>query len=81
MKKSHKKAVTADSQGPVYVELDSLFVDDEAKTADLKEQINNLEISLDMIKSLANIGTGENSEIDTINLFFAIRKLCEVGAM
>ncbi len=81
----HKKAVTADSQynkDVSFVDIDDLFVEDEANTADLKEQINNLEISLDMIKSLANLGTySENVPTDELNLFFAIRKLCEVGSM
>ncbi len=47
--------------------------------ASITAEHNNMEVTLDIIKSLANLGTNENDEIDQVNLFFAIKKLCEVG--
>ncbi len=64
------------------IDLDTIFADDEAQLSDLKERVNNLEVSLDIIKSLANVLLGMDIEDkDEYNVIAAMHKLCEVGHM
>ncbi len=63
-------------------DLDEIFLEDEAQLSDLKERVNNLEISLDIIKSLANVLIGMDIEDkDEYNMIAAMHRLCEVGHM
>ncbi len=47
----------------------------------IKEQANNMEITLDIIKSLADVCADGITEINRVNILFAIKKFCEAGRL
>ncbi len=61
------------------IDVDDLLVIERQK--DIAEQHNNMEVTLDIIKSLADVGTDDITDINRTNIMFAIKKLCEVGHM